>query len=66
VPKMKTHKGTRRRLKITATGKILRAAGNKRHLKFGKAKRTLQADDKMVQVTGGHRDKVRRLLPYAW
>jgi len=66
VPKMKTHKGTKRRFKITGTGKILRPAGNKRHLKFGKNKRTLNGDDKMQLVTGGHRAKIKRLLPGAF
>jgi len=64
VPKLKTHKGTKRRLKITATGKILRPSGNKRHLKFGKHKRVLNGDNKTHEVTGGFRKKVRKLLPY--
>jgi len=64
VPKLKTHKGAKRRLKITATGKVLRAAGNKRHLKFGKSKRVLQGDDKTHLVQGGFLRKVKKLLPY--
>jgi len=63
VPKMKTHKGAKRRFKITGTGKILRATGNKRHLKFGKAKRTLRNDNKTAEVVGGMRSKLRRVLP---
>jgi large subunit ribosomal protein L35 len=65
VPKMKTHKGTAARIKVTATGKFLRAAGNKRHLKFGKSRRVLQGDNKTHEVTGGYRNKIKRLLPYA-
>jgi large subunit ribosomal protein L35 len=61
---MKTHKGAKRRFKITATGKILRPAGNKRHLKFGKNKRTLNSDDKTSVVTGGFRAKLKKVLPY--
>jgi large subunit ribosomal protein L35 len=65
VPKMKTHKGAKRRFKITASGKILRPAGNKRHLKYGKSKRVLNGDDKSTVVTGGFRSKLRRVLPYS-
>jgi len=62
---MKTHKGAKGRFKITGTGKILRPAGNKRHLKYGKSKRVLSGDDKTTLVTGGFRSKLRRVLPYS-
>ena len=65
MPKLKTHKGTKRRIKVTATGKIMRPAGNKRHLKFGKSKRVLQGDNKLHEVTGGIARKIKRLLPYS-
>lgn len=65
MPKMKTHKGAKGRFKITGTGKILRPAGNKRHLKYGKSKRVLNGDDKTTVVTGGFRAKLRRVLPYS-
>jgi large subunit ribosomal protein L35 len=65
LPKQKTHKGTKRRFKVTATGKILRPAGNKRHLKYGKSLRVRQGDDKMREVEGAFRSKVRRLLPHS-
>lgn len=66
MPKMKTHKGAKRRFKITATGKILRTAGNKRHLKFGKNKRVLRGDDKTTEVVGGMRAKLKRAMPYSF
>jgi large subunit ribosomal protein L35 len=64
VPKLKTHKGAKRRFKITATGKVLRMAGNKRHLKAFKSKRALHKDEKQFEVGGGMRAKVKGLLPY--
>ncbi len=66
MPKMKTHKGAKRRFKITGTGKILRPAGNKRHLKFGKNKRVLHGDNKTHEVTGGLAAKLRRAMPYSF
>ena len=66
MPKLKTHKGAKRRFKITGTGKILMAKGNKRHKKYNKSRRVLQGDDKMRQVSAGQARKVRRLLPYSF
>ena len=64
VPKMKTHKGSRKRFKVTAKGKLKRHQAGKSHLmshKTGKRKRHLSqpvVDDrklakKYVEVLGG-------------
>jgi large subunit ribosomal protein L35 len=45
MPKMKTHKGSKKRFKVTATGKLKRHKAGKRHLlshKTGKRKRHLR------------------------
>lgn len=39
MPKMKTHKGAKRRFHITAGGKLVRTKGPKSHLRRRKAKR---------------------------
>jgi large subunit ribosomal protein L35 len=46
MPKMKTHKGSRKRFRITASGKLKRRQAGKKHLnspKTGKRKRQLRA-----------------------
>jgi len=46
MPKMKTHKGSKKRFRVTATGKLKRKQSGKRHLnshKAGKRKRHLRA-----------------------
>ena len=46
MPKMKTHKGSRKRFRITAKGKLKRRQAGKKHLeshKAGKRKRHLRA-----------------------
>ncbi len=63
MPKMKTHKGTKRRFKITGNGKVLRMAGNRRHLKYGKSKRVLHGDNKTQEVVGKFARRVKALLP---
>ncbi len=43
MPKMKTHKGTAKRFRVTGTGKIVRAKAFKSHIKSKKSpKRTPQ------------------------
>ena len=64
MPKMKTHSGTKRRFSMTGSGKYMRPKGNKRHLKYGKSKRALAADEKTFEVTGNFRKHLQRLLPY--
>jgi large subunit ribosomal protein L35 len=47
MPKMKTHKGSKKRFRITASGLLLRSQAGKRHLnshKTGKRKRHLRGN----------------------
>lgn len=46
MPKLKTHKGSRKRFRVSATGKLVRKQAGKRHLqshKTGKRRRQLRA-----------------------
>ncbi|TVR10273.1 MAG: 50S ribosomal protein L35 [Planctomycetota bacterium] len=52
-PKMKSHKASRRRLRVTRNGKILRTQGGVRHLmthRSPKRKRNLRKKATMVQT----------------
>ena len=64
MPKMKTHKASRKRFKISAKGKLLRSQAGKKHLnshKTGKRKRHLRAplvdsgklSKKYIAIMGG-------------
>ncbi len=64
MPKIKTHKGAKRRFKITATGKIMRTKGMKSHFRRKKSPRTKRAFDKMLEVAPSNAKSIRRLLPY--
>lgn len=64
MPKLKTHKGAKRRFKITGTGKILRAKGMKSHLRRKKAPRVKRMFDKMYPLADSEKKRVKRLLPY--
>lgn len=64
MPKIKTHKGAKRRFKITGTGKIMRTKGMKSHNRRKKSPRTQRAFDKMFEVAASDVKRIRRLLPY--
>ena len=63
MPKIKTHKATAKRVKITATGKILRSRGFQNHKKAAKSKRSLRTMDDMVPASKGMARRIRTLLP---
>jgi large subunit ribosomal protein L35 len=62
MPKMKTHKGAKKRFKVTASGKVKRMRAFKSHIltkKGPKRKRRLRRPD---LVSAGQRKTIRRLL----
>jgi large subunit ribosomal protein L35 len=63
--KLKTHKATAKRFRITGSGKLLRTKGGKSHLRRRKSARTTAQFTKMQEVKGkGTAKRVRRLAPY--
>ena len=50
MPKIKTHKATAKRFKITATGKVMRTQIGKSHLRRRKPKRNKRAFDRRMEV----------------
>lgn len=64
MPKLKTHKGAKRRFKITGTGKVMRRKGNISHLRRRKATRAKGELSEMIPVSAASRKQLKRLLPY--
>ena len=64
MPKLKTHKGAKRRFHITGTGKVLRAKGGKSHLRRRKARRAKSLYDEMVPLHKADQARIERLIPY--
>ena len=63
--KLKTHKATAKRFKVTGTGKLVRTKGPASHLRRNKSKRTRNMLSDTVEVKGpGAKRRVRRLAPY--
>lgn len=66
MPKIKTHSGAKKRLRVTGTGKIVRAHAGKRHklnsaLKSAKRKRNLRKNTLADKTNVA---QAKRLIPY--
>jgi large subunit ribosomal protein L35 len=62
MPKIKTHKATAKRFKVTGTGKLRRLKTRRSHLRRKKSKRVRRSFDKDYPVSRVDRKRVRRLL----
>ena len=64
MPKLKTHKGAKRRFNITGTGKIMRMKGGKSHFRRRKTRQVKGMFDEMVVLDKADRARIRRMIPY--
>jgi large subunit ribosomal protein L35 len=63
--KLKTHRATAKRFKVTGTGKLMRTKIGKGHLRRNTSKRTKALLTEMVEVKSkGIAKRVKRLAPY--
>jgi large subunit ribosomal protein L35 len=64
MPKLKTHRGAAKRLKVTGTGKLKKRSGNKSHLLTGKPAKRTRSLRKASLVSDSEFDRMKKLLPY--
>ncbi len=64
MPKMKTHKGAKRRFHVTGTGKVVRTKGPKSHLRRNKSSRVKRKFDKKIATAPGMAKKLKQVLPH--
>lgn len=62
MPKLKTHKGTAKRVKLTGSGKITRRRASGNHLLSKKSKSRKRAINSTGTVTGGMAKNIKRAL----
>jgi len=63
--KLKTHKATSKRFRVTGSGVLVRTKGGKSHLRRRKSKRTKALFTEMLPVRGEKiKKRIRRLAPY--
>jgi large subunit ribosomal protein L35 len=64
MPKLKTHRGAAKRVKITATGKVKRARAYHSHLLSSKSPKRKRNLSKTVIVHSTNEKQIKRLVPY--
>jgi large subunit ribosomal protein L35 len=64
MPKLKTHKGTKARVKITGRGKVTAMRSGKRHLNYKKSGKRIRQGRNVILLAKPSADAVKRLLPY--
>jgi len=64
MPKLKTHKGVARRVKVTGRGKLVRFRTGRRHLLTRRAPNRMRKLRKSTEVSRTQEDAIRRLIPY--
>ncbi|MBE9469910.1 MAG: 50S ribosomal protein L35 [Chloroflexi bacterium] len=64
MPKIKTHKGAKKRFHVTGSGKLMRAKCGKSHLRRKKAPRTKRLYHQLIPVSSADKKTIKRLLPY--
>ena len=63
--KLKTHKATAKRFRMTGSGKIVRTKGGKSHFRRRRSARAKHMYDKTIVVTSsGDIKRIKRLAPY--
>mgnify|MGYP003899406185 CR=1 FL=1 len=62
MPKNKTHSGTKKRFRVTGTGKVMRERAGKRHLLEGKSSRRTRSLSNDVELAPGDAKRVKKLL----
>ena len=63
MPKLKSHRGAKKRFKKTATGKFLRGKAFKRHILTSKSRSRKRGLKGTVVVSKSNQAELRRMLP---
>lgn len=62
--KLKTHSGTKKRIRITGTGKMMFDKAAKRHLLINKSRGAKNRDANGIIVSKTLNKRLKKLLPY--
>ena len=62
MPKMKTHSGAKKRIKVTGSGKYMRRQAGAAHLKLAKGKSTFRRRKGEVELAPGDKKVIKKQL----
>lgn len=65
MPKIKTHSSTKKRIKVTGTGKYKKNVANRAHKLTNKSAKRKMALKKASYVDSANKNAVKKLLPYS-
>jgi len=65
MPKLKTHRGAAKRMKVTGTGKIMRSHANRSHILTGRPAKRMRQLKKSALVPEVLLPNIRKMLPYS-
>jgi large subunit ribosomal protein L35 len=64
MPKLKTHKGAKKRIHFTGTGKIMRVKQGKSHFRRRKPTKVKGLYDETIPLNQADVKRIKKLLPY--
>jgi large subunit ribosomal protein L35 len=64
MPKLKTHKGAKKRIHFTGTGKIMRVKQGKSHFRRRKPTKVKGLYDETIPLNKADVKRIKKLLPY--
>lgn len=62
MPKMKTHSGAKKRIKVTGSGKLMRRQSGRGHLRLSKGKATYRRRSGEVELAPGDAKVLKKQL----
>ena len=62
--KLKTHKTTAKRIRVSGSGKLIQPTGSSQHLRHNKSRRVLAAAKKYKTMAKSNAKRFAKLLPY--
>ncbi len=62
MPKMKTHKGAAKRIKVTGSGKLMRSQAGRGHLKLAKSRKRFRTLKGEVPLAKGDARNAKRMI----
>ena len=63
MPKLKTHRGAKKRIKITATGKVLMKGAGLRHILTKKSSKKKRKKGKLIVLSKADAKMIKKLVP---
>ncbi len=62
MPKMKTHSGAKKRIKVTGSGKFMRRQSGRGHYRLAKGKKTFRRRSREVEMAPGDAKVIKKQL----